>query len=117
MLEGLRSYLLNRDEPYRSVHGNSEQCARVESVELDVSSEDHEVVILLKDSKRPECLFGWRSSAVEPGVFENDLYIYETVKDAAEMHAMITWSGLEGSLQAIGYGLPKHCTPGTITWF
>ena len=76
------------------------------------------MVILLRDLKRPECLFGWRLPAVEPGVFENDdLFIYEIVKDAAETHALITRSGLEGSLLAIGHGLRRECSSEGISWF
>ena len=37
--------------------------------------------MLLRDLKRPECLFEWRASAVEPGVFENGWY--KNMKDAA----------------------------------
>lgn len=109
--------LLGRAEPYRSLHGNVEQCVRVESIELDVSGQEHEVVILLRDLKRPGCIFGRRAPAVEPGVFEDDLYGFETVKDAAGIYALITWTGLEGSLFATGHSLPEHCSPGAITWF
>ena len=71
---------------------------------------------MVRDSKRPGCLFGRRAPAVEPGVFENDLYV-KTVKDAAEVYAMITWTGLEGSTLAIGHGLPKDCSPDGINWY
>ncbi len=117
MLEGLRSYFLNRDEPYRSVHGNVEQCVRVESVDLDVSGEDHEIVILMRDLKRPECVFGRRQPAVEPGDFEETLRHFDSLRDAAEICVTISWAGIEGDIQAIGYGLPKECTPGVINWF
>lgn len=117
MLEGLRGYFLNRDEPYRSVHGNVEQCVRVGSVELDVSGEDHEIVILMRGLRRPECVFGRRQPAVEPGDLEETLRHFDSLRDAAEIYVTIFWAGIEGDIQAIGYGLPKECTPGVINWF
>lgn len=43
----------------------------VEEVRLDLSASEHEVVVLLRDFRRPECLFGWRAHSVEPGGLEN----------------------------------------------
>ena len=99
--------MLGRDEPYKSLHGDQEQCVRVESVELDVSRREHEVVILLRDLNRPGCLFGWRTPAIEPQADPMDPELWTTV----------VWANLEEDLQAIGYGLPRSCSPGVITWF
>ncbi len=103
----MRRVLLDRDKPYRSVHGGKEQCVRVESVELDVSGQEHEVVIMMRDLKRPECLFGRRVPAVEP---DTDLMYPES-------WATVVWANLEGDLQAIGYGLPRDCSADGINWF
>ena len=91
------------------------QIVEIEEIRLDASAREHEVVVLLRDLKRPECLFGWRAPAVEPGVFENGLY--KNTKDAAESHAMVLSVNLEEDILAIGYGLPKDCSPSDITWF
>ncbi|QIN79270.1 hypothetical protein GBA65_12915 [Rubrobacter marinus] len=114
----MRRVLLGRDEPFRSMHGNVEQCAMVESVELDVSGEEHEVVILVRDLMRPGCLFGWRTPAEEPDVgFEYELHMAGTVKGAAESRATVVWVNLEEDLMAVGYGLPKSCSTEGINWF
>jgi hypothetical protein len=54
-------------------------------------------VILLRDLKRPECLFGRRAPTVEPTVDHMDPQFWATV----------VWANLEEDLTAIGYGLPK----------
>ena len=108
---------MNQDEPYRSVHGGVEQRVRVESVELDVRGEHHELVFLMRDLKRPECVFGQRHPAVEPGALQETLSPFYTLEDAARIWVTIVWAGIEGDIQAIGYGLPKRCMPGVINWF
>jgi hypothetical protein len=90
---------------------------RVEEVRLDNSAPEHEAVVLLRDLRRPECLFGWRAPAVEPDVFENDLYVHCSVKDAAETHAMVVSVNLEEDLTLMYALRSKTCTPGQITWF
>lgn len=88
----------------------------VEEVRLDTSALEHEVVVLLRDLKRPECLFGWRAPAVEPGVFENDLYVHRTLQNAAEIHAMIISVNLEEDLHLTSFPRRRACVPGRITW-
>jgi hypothetical protein len=109
---------LDSAKPYRSVHHGREQHVVVESVRLDASGPDHEIVVLLRDLTRPECQFGWRATAVAP---EHDEFFEPTprygLKDAAENHAMIVAVNLEEDLLAIGYGLPKDCSSSGINWF
>ena len=107
MVRDLRERLLERDEPYRSVHGDVEQRVRVESVELDISGKEHEVVILLRDPKRPDCLFGWRAPTIES----------DTDFAYPESWATVVWANLEEYILAIGYGLPRNCSNGGINWF
>lgn len=89
------------------MHGDVEQRVRVESLEIDRSGGGHEAVILLRDLKRPECLFGRRAPTVEPMVDHMDPQFWATV----------VWANLEEDLTAIGYGLPKQCSLVEITWF
>lgn len=91
------------------------QVIKIEEIRLDTSAPEHEVVVLLRDLERPECLFGWRAPAVEPGIFEN--FWYKNIKDAAESHALVVSVNLEEEVLAIGYGLPKNCSTEVINWF
>ena len=110
----------SREKGYSKV-SKGELCTwrglEVEEVRLDTSIPEHEAVVLLRDLKRPECLFGWRAEAVEPGVFENNLYLYEAVKDAAESHAMVVSVNLEGDLDITRFPKRRACSPGSIAWF
>ena len=89
----------------------------VEKTYLDASAPEHEVVVLLRDLSRPECLFGWRAPAVEPGVFENDLYVYRSVKDAAESHAAVVSVNLQEDFDITDFVRRRPCTPGAVNWF
>ena len=110
--------LLDSAKPYRSLHHGREQHAVVESVRLDASGPEHEVVVLLRDLTRPECLLGRRAPAVAP---EDDKFFEPLpqygLKDAAEIHAMVAAVNLEEDLLATGYGLPKDCSSSIVTWF
>ena len=72
--------------------------------------------MLLRDLKRPKCLFGWRAPAVEPWVFENDLWVHWSVKDAAESHATDVWVNLEEDLHLTSFLRRRACSPGSIAW-
>ena len=76
-------------------------------MELDLSGREHEVVILLRGLNRPGCLSGWRIPAVEP----------HADPMGPESWTTVVWANLEGDLQAIGYGLPRNCSSGVLTWF
>ncbi len=90
----------------------------VEEIKLDTSEHEHEIVVLLRDPKRPECLFGWRMPAVDTCDFESGLLNDErNLKDAAEMHATIIQANLQEHILADGYGLPGDCFPNVINWF
>ena len=92
--------------------------AEIEEIGLDTSRSEHEVVVLLRDLTRPECLFGWRAPAVAP----EDSESFEPtprygLEDAAESHAMVVAVNLEEDVLATGYGFPKDCSPDRVTWF
>lgn len=86
----------------------------VEEVRLDLSASEHEVVVLLRDFRRPECLFGWRAHSVEPGGLENGWFW--SLKDAAEIYAMILSVNLEEDLHLTNFPRRRFCSPGTVTW-
>lgn len=92
--------------------------AEIEEIKLDTSRPEHEVVVLLRDLSRPECLFGWRAHAVDP----EDSEAFEPgprygLKDAAEIHAMVVAVNLEEDVLAVGYSFPKDCSPDGVNRF
>ena len=90
----------------------------VEEVRLDTSVPEHEAVVLLRDLRRPERLFGWRAPAFEPGAFGEDwAWSSSRVKDAAEIYAVILSANLEEDLSLTNFPRRRACSPGTITWF
>jgi hypothetical protein len=75
---------------YKSLHHGREQHVVVESIRLNVSGPEHEVVVLLRDLTRPECLFGWRAPVVAPEDGESfEPAPHYGLHNAAEMPAMI----------------------------
>lgn len=122
--------LLDLDEPVVEVWSKEEGYARlkkgevhtwkgiaVEEVRLDTSVPEHETVVLLRDLRRPQCLFGWRAPALEPGAFGEDWTWGSRVKDAAESYAMIISINLEEDLSLTNFPRRRACSPSTITWF
>ena len=89
----------------------------MEEVRFNASAPEHEAVVLLRDLKRPECLFAWRTPAVEPGAFEEDWAWSSRVKDAAEIYAEIVSVNLEEDLVSTNFPRRRACSPGAVTWF
>ena len=90
----------------------------IQEIKPDTSESEHEIVVLLRDLKRPECLFGWRTPAVDWYDFESDwLNDERNLKDAAEIYATIIQANLQEDILADGYGLPLDCSPDGINWF
>jgi hypothetical protein len=75
----------------------------VEEVRLEDTSNEGMVVVLYRDLRRPECLFGWRMGAIEP---EEDQEIWTT----------IVWANFNEHVIATPYGLPVECSEEGITW-
>ena len=90
----------------------------VEEVRLDTSGPEHEAVVLLRELKRPECLFGWRAPTVEPSFFEEEQIrsAHRSIKDAAEIHAMVMSANLEEDLCLTNFPQGRACSPGEISW-
>ncbi len=84
----------------------------VEEVRLETSSTPPSmIVILYRDLKRPECLFGWRREAVEPTRPEEEPFII-----GPGIHATIVSANFEEYIEGTPYGLPEDRSPDTINW-
>ena len=60
---------------------------------------------------------GYRIGAVEtPDVLHDSTNPYADLSSAAQVWAENVWVLLEEDLIATGYGLPRDCSPGAITW-
>ena len=60
---------------------------------------------------------GYRIGAVEtPDVLRDSTSPYADLSSAAQVWAENVWVLLEEDLFATGYGLPRDCSPGAITW-
>jgi hypothetical protein len=75
----------------------------VEEVRLGDPSDGGMVVVLYRDLRRPECLFGWRMEAMEP-------------EDETEIWATIVWANFLEHVIGTPHGLPAECSGKGITW-
>ena len=75
----------------------------VEEVRLEDSSNEGMVVVLYRDLRRPERLFGWRMGAIEP-------------EEDQEMWTMMVWANFQEHVIGTPYGLPAECSEEGITW-
>ena len=90
---------------------------RVDRVYLDESGSEHEIAILLRDLDRPECPFGYKIEAVEtPDVLHDSTNPYTDPVSVATAWGEIVWVLFEEQVFASGYGLPRDCSPGVVTW-
>ena len=88
-----RAKTLDRDTGSRIV---------VEEVRLEDSSDEAMVVVLYREHRRPECLFGWRMEAME--AMEPELW------------TTIVWANFIEHVIGTPYGLPAKCSEEGITW-
>jgi hypothetical protein len=79
----------------------------VEEVRLEDSSSEGMVVVLYRDLRRPECLFGWRMEAMEPE---------EEPEMEPELWTTIVWANFLEHVIGTPYGLPAKCSEEGITW-
>jgi hypothetical protein len=75
----------------------------VEEVSVKDFSDGGAVVVLYRDLRRPECLFGWCMEALEPEV-EPDIW------------TTIVWANFQEHVIGTPYGLPAGCSDEGITW-
>ncbi len=61
------------------------------------------VVVLYRDLRRPERLFGWRMEATE-------------AEDEPEIWTTIVWANFREHVIGTPHGLPAECSDGGITW-
>jgi hypothetical protein len=83
---------------------------RIESVEL----EEHSVVVLLRDARRPECLFGFKDSIAWPGIIDKDTPDPSSESNA-DWRAEVYVANLIETLVG-GPGLRQPCSSGDVTW-
>ncbi|HEV2094045.1 MAG TPA: hypothetical protein VGR18_12860 [Rubrobacter sp.] len=66
---------------------------------------------------RPGCPFGYRIEAVgTPDVLHDSTDPYSDPVSAATAWGEIVWVLFEEQVFASGYGLPRDCSPGVVTW-
>ncbi len=100
-----------------ALRGETHGGVRVERIYLDESGPEHEIAILFRDLDRPECLFGYRISAVEtPDVLEEATNPYTDLTSAAQAWGENVWVLFEEEVFAAGCGLPRSCSPEAVTW-
>ena len=115
VLRKLRQELVERESLVERGGG-----IRIEEVRLDTSGPLHQVHLLLRESSRPECLFGywaeaveWEEESVEDPIVLNPQEGYWGPEDWA---SAILVTNFEEQVDALGLGLPPDCDPEGITW-
>ena len=97
--------------------GETHGGVRAERVYLDESGSEHEIAPCSGTSTARVALLGYRIGAVEtPDVLHDSTNPYADLSSAAQVWAENVWVLLEEDLIATGYGLPRDCSPGAITW-
>ena len=99
----LRRLLLDLDGRAKTLDEGTGSRVVVEEVRLEDSSGGGIVVMLYRDHRRPECLFGWRMEAMEA---ENEPELWTT----------IVWANFIEHVIGTPYGLPAECSEEGITW-
>jgi hypothetical protein len=97
---------------------------KVEDVRLNTREGPYHLIeVFIRDSTRPECLFGWQFPATEADV-EDDPTPWAGVPGGRGPEQAEVWAHafaltrLQEQLEAEGYGLPDKCEPSDagITW-
>lgn len=118
VLRELRRQLLDSGGHDRrlQVWGDTHKGLWLDEVRISVSGE--EILVLFRDLGRPECLFGFKASSVEPEQLGpgSTPCSYYTLEDAAVSYATLVRVNFEEEVYAAGYGLPKYCAPDSINW-
>lgn len=110
LLEWLQHHLLEQDPHI----GEGGRHIRVEEVHLESGQEEDMVVILFREDRRPSCLFGFRMPVYEDISKRGQL---DDPSDVASLWGeMIVGGYLTEQIVAGGMGLPKDCSPDSITW-
>ena len=82
--------------------------------------EDDMIVILFREARRPQCLFGFRIGSREPPPIDNPDWQWQESEDPEgripQGHATVIFGNLMEQVEAADMGLPKECDPHGITW-
>ena len=88
-----------------------ERKVTVEEVRWDTfSTNTTMIVVLYRDPRRPECLFGYRREAMEPVERADDLPI------GPGLWMTIVLANFREYVVGTPYGLPKDCSPKGMNW-
>ena len=102
--------------------GSGKRRIVVEEVRLEAGEpeEGDSVVILSREVRRPQCLFGFRTYAREPsppGAFEWQRNIWDDPEgEGPQVDADMIAARLREEVEAADIGLPEKCDPTGITW-
>jgi hypothetical protein len=109
LLDAMRAYLApDRALPDRRTSG----AVTTDEVRLDGSYPATELVVVLRDSARPDCRFGLRARIwTDDGRPRGELHQFASPAE----FAMILNTHLEEEVMAYP-GLPDECEPGAVTW-
>jgi hypothetical protein len=101
--------------------GSGEKRILVDEVRLEADgSEDDWVVILFREVRRPQCIFGFRTLAREPtppGALEWQGKVWDDPEGTGpQVDADMIVASLREEIEAADIGLPENCDPTSITW-
>jgi hypothetical protein len=93
----------------------------VDEVRLETGeSEGDWVVLLFREARRPQCIFGLRTPAREPtlpGTFEGQRKVWDDPAGIGpQVDADMIAARLREHIEAADIGLPQECDAGGITW-
>lgn len=112
VLQDVREVLLGQQRRGGTpTEGSLQQRITVEEVRLDAfSAGPGMIVVLYRDRRRPECLFGWQREASEPTEAE------ESFIPDPEIQATVVLANFEEHIIGSPRGLPEDCSPGDVNW-
>ena len=78
------------------------------------------IVILFREVRRPQCLFGFRIGSREPPPVDKPDWQWQESEDPKgripQGHATVIFGNLMEQVEATAIGLPKECDSDAITW-
>lgn len=92
---------------------------KIEDIRIEASKPERMIVVLFRETARPECLFGWRFPVSDESSQENSTG--ETTQTLGPEQAIawaraIVLSNFLEQIEASGLGLPSKCDPDDVTW-
>jgi hypothetical protein len=96
--------------------GQGDRRVTIDDVRLEQKqASDQEVIILFREVRRPQCIFGFRAVAHEPTPqFMSDGRLGD-VNDP-EGWAAVIYANFRERIEALDMGLPEQCSEQGITW-